>query len=113
MKYRCTGCGQDLTEKQLIGMKAKDIGCPFCGHHVIERVAVTPDKLWLATFETRSYTFKTLGRERSDCIQRLAQAWVQHSMDTGADVNYYTEFVDDVVFERLVMGDVLRDGEKI
>ena len=136
-RYICKGCKQELTDKQYNGMVSKDIGCPYCNANILmirvnkdfkpeirpaatpgtakekEKIAKKPAEMWLASWETRHFDFTAIGKTRAECIQILAHGWCRHCATYGGDPDYFTQYVEDVNFTKISLGDCLRDGEKI
>ena len=68
--------------------------------------------MWIATLETRHFSFMAAGNTEEHVRDVLRLAWKKHARETGAT---YTadEMIDDARIQRIEAGSCLRDGEQI
>jgi|GEM_PF-3065750 len=69
--------------------------------------------LVLATLETRSFTFQSLATTKEGALAQLREGWKAHARQYDADPGYLDEHLDEVEYQHLHPGAVLRDGEVI
>jgi hypothetical protein len=64
----------------------------------------------LCEMETRSFSFRTIGRTERECLAALKKAWKVHARNSGADPKYLNENLDSVCYLSMELGQVFRDG---
>jgi hypothetical protein len=67
------------------------------------------DTIFVATLDTRNFSFSGAGRTREQAHAAVFDAWGLHCRQTGADPTYIHECTIDVTEMRLGAG--YRDGE--
>lgn len=73
---------------------------------------VVRDQLWLATLETRSFSFMTCGSFRAHAVVLMQRAWKAHQRRTGAEASW-DEMYASVVVQPLSPGGVWLDNEPL
>ena len=63
----------------------------------------------LAILETRHYEFHAVGTSEGHARAMLVEAWKTHAEETGADPTYIDEYIDDINYMSLIVGQVYRD----
>jgi hypothetical protein len=65
----------------------------------------------IAEFETPHFTFVTIAPDRETAYAQLHAAWQKHAAATGADPEVIEDYLGDVSYFDIRVGEVLRDGE--
>ena len=64
-------------------------------------------KIYVAEYETRSFSFRAVGRTRDEALEGIRRAWKNHCAQYDADWDYYND--DDVNVDLMVPGAGYRD----
>ena len=56
---------------------------------------MSPQSFWVATFETRHFTFTTYAETEPDAFEQLENAWHEHQERTGA-TDEFSDYLSDV-----------------
>jgi hypothetical protein len=58
-------------------------------------VRVNARSFWVASFETRNFTFTTYADTEFDAFQQLETAWNEHKKNTGA-TDEFSDYLDGI-----------------
>lgn len=69
------------------------------------------EAVYVASAETRHYTFSAIGRSEGEARTLCHGAWLAHCSESGADPGHVPE--DDIRVERMRFGQGYRDGFEV
>jgi hypothetical protein len=73
--------------------------------------------LWIATLDTRHFTFEAVGTSRQEACDLMCKAWNLHRESYPEQereaIHVYDLVKDDVVVRMLWAGAMLRDGQSV
>jgi hypothetical protein len=65
---------------------------------------MSPQSFWVASFETRHFTFTTYAETQVDAFEQLENAWHEHQQRTGA-WHDFSVYRDDVYARKITIPD--------
>jgi hypothetical protein len=63
---------------------------------------MTARSFWVASFETRNFTFTTYANSEFDAFQQLETAWYEHQERTGA-TDEFSDYLDGVTIANVTI----------